>query len=268
MGASMPDETSALQRAAERTAREADRLSALFARQLAAVFREVERKIRSVLATSPTMTSAIRSQVRGALRQSGFDQVIVAATAEPFDAIAARVLRDRTVEAGRLLPWRWWHLEDLRDEGTVVSRSLGGAVVRGSMSAKAARRVPQEVAKILEHAEARLQTLYDTAVSIYGRQVEGEAAGDDPSTRFAYMGPVDAKTRDFCLRHVGKVYTRSEIDALDNGQISNVFLTGGGYNCRHVWQEVSKFSELYPLGGTEQRAPEIQQAVDEVRKAA
>ena len=140
--------------------------------------------------------------------------------------------------------------------------------MRGAVSKRAARRLPQQIAQILEDAEARVQTLYDTAASIYGRQVEGEAAGDDPSTTFAYMGPVDAKTRDFCLRHVGKVYTRSQIDTLDNGQLSNVFLTGGGYNCRHVWQEVSKFSELYPLANTGERAPEIKEAVEEARKAA
>lgn len=210
----------------------------------------------------------MRREIRTVLRASGFDAVVQAATREPFDVIAERVLRDRTIEASRLMPWRLWHMEDLLDEGQVVSRSLGSAMMRGSASEKAFRRLPKQLAEILEHAEARTQTLYDTAVSIYGRQVEAEAAGDDPGTVFAYMGPVDAKTREFCLRHVGKVYTRQEIDALDNGQLSNVFLTGGGYNCRHVWHEVSKFSELYPLANSGQRAPEIQEAVAEVRKAA
>ena len=126
------------------------------------------------------------------------------------------------------------------------------------------RQLSEEIAKILNIAEARTQTLYDTAVSIYGRQVEAEQAGDDPSTTFVYMGPVDAKTRDFCLRHVGKVYTRAEIDQLDNGQLSNVFLAGGGYNCRHVFQEISKFSELYQS----READEIREAVADVRKAA
>jgi hypothetical protein len=264
----MPDETNALQRAAERTAREADRLSALFSRQLAAVFRDAERRIREVLATHPRITPAMRTEIRGTLRVSGFDALAVVATREPFDDIAARVLRNRAIEASRLEPWRLWHQEDLRDEGAVVSRSLSGAVMRSAASAKAFRRLPQQLGDILEHAEARVQTLYDTAVSIYGRQVEAEAAGDDAATVFAYMGPVDAKTRDFCLGHVGRVYTRAEIDTLDNGQLSNVFLTGGGYNCRHVWHEISKFSELYPLKGTSQRAPEIMEMVREVRKAA
>ena len=45
---------------------------------------------------------------------------------------------------------------------------------------------------------------------------------------------------------------------MNNGQIDNVFLTGGGYNCRHTWMEVSKFSELRNLVNTDQRIPEMQ----------
>jgi hypothetical protein len=262
----MPDDPKALQRHAERLAREADALSARFARELATVFRTADRRIqewlRGDLLDRPS--APVRRQVKQALRLSGFDQLAVAATSAPFDAIAGRVLRGRQIDAGRLEPWRLWHLEDLQDEATVIGRSLGGALMRGSLGRKAARTIPEEIAKILEHAEGRVQTLYDTAVSIYGRQVEAESAGDDPATRFAYLGPVDRKTRDFCLAHVGKVYTRAEIDGLDNEQISNVFLTGGGYNCRHVWTEIAKASELYDLQGTDERAPEIQDAVDEV----
>jgi hypothetical protein len=104
------------------------------------------------------------------------------------------------------------------------------------------------LADVLDHSEPQIRTLYDTSVSIFGRQVEALQAGDDPDTTFAFFGPVDEKTRDFCLEHVGKVYTRAEIDALDNGQIDNCFLTAGGFSCRHSWVEVSKFSELQDLG--------------------
>jgi hypothetical protein len=36
-----------------------------------------------------------------------------------------------------------------------------------------------------------------------------------------------------------------------------VFLTGGGYNCRHTWIAVSKVSEVRKLAGTEERIPAI-----------
>jgi hypothetical protein len=34
---------------------------------------------------------------------------------------------------------------------------------------------------------------------------------------------------------MGKGYTREEIDRMDNGQLPNVFRTGGGWNRRHQW---------------------------------
>jgi hypothetical protein len=55
---------------------------------------------------------------------------------------------------------------------------------------------------------------------------------------FLYVGPVDSVTRDFCLSHVGRVYSRAEIEDMDNGQTENVFTDGGGWNCRHTWSPV------------------------------
>jgi len=106
----------------------------------------------------------------------------------------------------------------------------------------------------IELHEAR--TFYDTTVNIFARQVEALKSSDEDV--FAYMGPADIKTRPFCHARVGKVYTKPEIEAMDNGQLPNVFLTGGGYNCRHVFQSVSKISELRDLVGTGKRIPEVE----------
>ncbi len=270
-------ETTQIQRAATRTAAEADRLSAAFARQLARVLREMQGNLRAWLALQPERPSpAARGQVRSIVKEAGYDALTQAATGEPFTAIAERVIAarrqlllpvdDSPLAAFTLDAWRQWHADDLLTEGSVLSRALADVVMRGS--GRSRRRLPQDLAQILDTAEGRIQTLYDTAVSVFGRQVEAEQAGDDPATAFVYMGPVDAKTRDFCLQHVGRVYTRSAIDKLDNGQISNVFLTAGGWNCRHTFHEVSKASELYDLVNTPRRAPEILDAVREIREAA
>lgn len=57
---------------------------------------------------------------------------------------------------------------------------------------------------------------------------------------FRYSGPDDAVTRSFCTRRVGKVYSRKEIDNMDNGQTGkgSVMTACGGYNCRHRWAGV------------------------------
>jgi hypothetical protein len=56
---------------------------------------------------------------------------------------------------------------------------------------------------------------------------------------FIYVGPMDSKTRPFCRRLLGNVYSRDEIDKMDNGQTMNTFATCGGFNCRHKWVAVS-----------------------------
>jgi hypothetical protein len=259
----------ALRRAAERTASEADALSAAFARQLARVFRDTDRQIREWLFTQPErLRPTARGDIRRIVHNAGFD-ALATASVVPFDDIAAQVISSRRAAkvavdvsasaVARLEAWREWHLADVLDEASVLSRGLAAVVMRSD--GRSRRRLPNDLAKVLDSAESRVLTLYDTAVSIFGRQVEAEQAGDDPSTTFVYMGPVDAKTRDFCLEHVGKVYTREEIDELDNGQLSNVFLTAGGWNCRHVFQEISKASELRETG----EAPEIRQEVERIR---
>ncbi len=262
-----------LLRQAHRIAKEADRTSAAFASELRRILRVAERELRGMTQGDPRLiqVAARRAQIRQVLKDLGYDALVDAATNEPLNRLAAKVLAGRLADRElaqaselRLAAMRSIHYLDLLEEGETLTQHLWRAVIRGTFATKPVPDLVRDVAKVVDSAESRIQTLYDTAVSIYGRQVEGEAAGDDPETPFAYMGPVDDKTRDFCLDRVGKVFTRQEIDEMDNAQIANVFLTGGGYNCRHVWQEVSKFSELYEKG----EAPEVREEVASLKEAA
>jgi len=220
---------------------------------------------------------AVRNQVRTVLREAGYGALVDVSTGAALDRMAARTLAHRRIakvaaslapEASLMLEaMRTIHLQDLLEEGEVITRAITQAVTRGMLSRQAVTDILTEVAKMLDLSQARVGTLYDTAVSIYGRQVEALAAGNDPDTPYFYAHPVDEKTRDFCLQYAGRVLVRREIDELDNGQISNVFLTGGGYNCRGSWVEVSQFSDLMDLVGTKERVPEIKEQVDELREA-
>lgn len=275
---------------AARIASTADRASASFARGLSLVLREAERSLRRlVLVASDGAPTAIiktlqaarsRREIRQVLTDAGFDYLTEVATVDPLTQLVDDVVRAREVSqtavqmtevfAQRTAALRALHQLDLLDEGDVVARLLWQAMSRGVFNAQPTDVILADLADVLDASEPRIRTLYDTSVSIYGRQVEALQAGNDEGTVFAYMGPADQKTRPFCLAHVGRVYTRADIDALDNGQLDNCFLTGGGYNCRHVWMEVSKFSALYPLAGTEKRVPEVQQDLDAMthKKAA
>src|SRR4029077_2122198 len=208
-----------------------------------------------------------RKEIEKALTESGYDDLAHSAYGSRLDPLVARVLATRRLAQqsarlsgafdARLEALKTLHETDLLDEGAEMARELWQATVRGVFGSQPASRILDDLAGVLDATEPQIATLYDTSISIFGRQVESLQAGDDPDTPFLYAGPADAKTRPFCREHVGKVYTRSEIDAMDNDQIDNVFLTGGGYQCRHVWLEVSQFSALDDYVGTDQRIPEV-----------
>ena len=96
---------------------------------------------------------------------------------------------------------------------------------------------------IVENAEGRklanLETEINTTLMAYQRVLHFEKAKKAGVDKFLYIGPDDEITREFCKDHVGGIYTREEIDAMDNGQGLPVSIYGGGYNCRHHWRPVS-----------------------------
>lgn len=284
----MPDPVARLLAFVDRSTRDLDLLSARFARELAAVLRDAERRLRPLLARAQSgdrtavlqaaAANRVRQDLRTVLQQAGYDSLARAATTAPLDEIANRVLQGRRLGGVqtelsldmdvRLQAFKTLHYAELLDAGDALSVQLSRALTRSLFGTQSIRDIVNTLGDVVDDSDNRIRTLYDTAISIYGREVEAIQAGDEPETTFLYVGPVDDKTRDFCLDHVGRVYTRSEIDDLDNGQIDNVFLTGGGYNCRHVWHEISRFSELYPLKGTSKRVPEVMDRVRDVRQAA
>jgi hypothetical protein len=101
----------------------------------------------------------------------------------------------------------------------------------------------ESLAKYLGKALPEATGLAETATATYYRIIADRGyqliERDLPSMeiRYKYLGPYDIFTRPFCghLLEVGKSYTRSQIDEMDNGQIPNVLISAGGWRCRHQW---------------------------------
>jgi hypothetical protein len=104
----------------------------------------------------------------------------------------------------------------------------------------------KELTKILEDragvAADQAFTLADTSLMSWYRTVNEMGFGRIQDKvkielRFAYFGPNDKITRAFCrhLLAVKKTYTKVEISRMSNGQLPDVFKTGGGFNCRHAF---------------------------------
>jgi hypothetical protein len=76
----------------------------------------------------------------------------------------------------------------------------------------------------------------ENGIYVFNRAVNREAFR--LLDRFKFEGPKDSKNSKFCSEHVGNVYTRDEINHMDNGQpapYSDVWIFGAHYNCRHQW---------------------------------
>jgi hypothetical protein len=206
----------------------------------------------------------LRKQIQDALTVAGYDHLAETATSRALDRMVAQVEQLRgaaaleaftSADMTRILALKKLARMDILAQGAEISTALWRTFARGLFAQTPIANLIDDLATTLDVEAYEARTLYDTTVNVFGRQVEAMKAKE--SDVFAYVGPFDIKTRPFCREHAGRVYTRPEINALDNGQTPNVFLTGGGYNCRHTWIAVSKVSEVRKLAGTEERIPAI-----------
>lgn len=266
--------TLALLTEADKLARVADEISAAYATELARVLRDLERELRKLAldaiggsrtALSRAVRAAkLRRQIQDALTAAGYPHLVETATSVRLDALVAQVQRLRgaaklaafsTSDLSRILALKALARVDLLGQGDAIAHAVWRTFAQGLFSQRPIADLLDDLSTALDLELYHARTLYDTTVSVFGRQVEAMKA--QPEDVFAYLGPMDEKTRPFCRRHVGKVYTRAAIDAMDNGQLPNVFLVGGGWQCRHTWIAISKVSELRDLVGTDQRIPEV-----------
>jgi hypothetical protein len=258
----------------------AERLSAGFAQSLADIMRKADAALKPILAraiagdrTATVQAArgiALRRQIRQALTDAGFDDFATEASNTAIEAMAAEVMRTRLARgtaklvrpsAARLRALAVLSESNLLGTAEDVTTALMRAVSQFILTTTPSPRILDTLAEVMSKELGQVQTLFDTQVSIMGRQVEAIATEPlGPEQAFLYTGPVDGRTRTWCLDRVGKVYTRREIEAMDNGQLPNAFLTGGGYNCRHSFLAVAS-DELVSLTGMNLRAPGFEEEI-------
>ncbi len=246
------------QQAGDRLAAVADALSADFARELARVLGIADRALLPLLQEAiegnrgarlvVSRLLLLRKELRAVLERAGYDALAMNASMEAVSRMAEAYRASRLgaegASLGRLTASRLTALArllelDVLGVGDDAARQLWRAVVQAIYSSRPAPVLVDQLTRQLQTSLTRAQTLFDTQTSIVGRQMERIATEGRDGQAYLYVGPVDARTRDWCLDRVGLVQTRQTIDALDNGQLPNPFLTGGGYNCRHSWLAVA-----------------------------
>ena len=282
---SVPREVVALETSANRRAAVLARLSRAFARELGRVLRDLERSLLARVpalkagSTSATIAAAqslqLRRELREALRDAGYDRLATTGLEGAFTrlertvaatTVGRQIARVVTQDVGleRLRALRVLAGTGLDYQGDEIAIGLWRSLVQGLFADRPVRDIIDDLAMRIDRSEAETRTLYDTAMATYTRTIEIELAPPGPNEAFLYTGPDDLKTRPFCQRHVGKVYTRLAITHMDNQtpDLADVLRHGGGYNCRHVWMHVPAGGTLADLADTDVSA------IDVIRRAA
>jgi len=116
--------------------------------------------------------------------------------------------------------------------------SMGGVfkreLIKGAISGAAEKGIFQAIQQQAGLSNRQMRTMVTTGLNDYTRSV-GKIMMDSAasSKRFRYVGAIDDRTRDLCLRlWAAGPMTQSQIE---NEHGPSVLVEGGGYNCRHVW---------------------------------
>lgn len=119
-----------------------------------------------------------------------------------------------------------------------------GGLTLESLAELIASETGKSIGQATAVADTAQSTFYRSIAERGFQRIEETQPGSMP-LRYAYYGPDDKLNRPFCKRLLeqqqatdggqGRTWTRAEIEAMDNGQLPNPFLTGGGYRCRHQW---------------------------------
>lgn len=270
---SLDTEARALLTQADRLARLQESLASSFARELATVLKQLERQIR-VWALQHDATgniaaaraATLRAELRDLLQAAGFRTLIDDASAAATERVLAtlesgrdvtRVSRFATRDLARVEALRSAFLEAVVPQDEEMLIPLWRTVVQAIYAGRGRKDLIADLVDAMDRTEGEIATLYDTAVSVFTRQVQAIHAPEGSDALFLYAGPADVRLRPFCRERVGKVYSRREIDGWDNGQLPNPFVTLGGYNCRHALMAVPNDSSLAALHGSDQRVPAV-----------
>ena len=141
---------------------------------------------------------------------------------------------------GRLLTGFATLNEQLFDSSVIrtISGHIRTQIVKGVQAGLSITEIVGSVTNA-SISNAQMQTLVNTSLNTYSRQVTNQMMDIAPkTTKYVYIGPVDSATRDDCL-------DMASAGALTLDQIVSRFgeaplVDGGGFNCRHKWEIASE----------------------------
>ena len=187
----------------------------------------------------------LEAQISGQLARLGYNDLARRFTnlySQAEDA-ADKQLAALAIDFQRLSPLDQDALSALREidflrfvrAGANVSATIAEGIILNSLGGLSRAKMIDRLQAQLGEFKGLAVTYADTGLVSYDRRVHWDRFAQLVDA-FSYNGPLDLKTRPFCVAHVNRVWTTAQIAKMDNGTVLEpVSIFGGGYNCRHVW---------------------------------
>jgi hypothetical protein len=226
---------------------------AAFESALSTLVEQWEKETTELLDRLPSAAGASRlaelvyleTQIAGQLSRLGYEDLARRFTNaySQSEKAADKQLATLGVDFERLAPLDQDALATLRQidflrfvrAGANVSATLAEGIVLNALGGLSRAKLIERLQAQLGEFRGLAVTYADTGLVSYDRRVHWDKLSQVVE-HFQYTGPLDIKTRPFCIKHWNKVYTQPEIAKLDNGTVLEpVWLYGGGFNCRHVF---------------------------------
>ena len=128
--------------------------------------------------------------------------------------------------------------DHLGQMGNIIKKEI----VKGAISGTTEKGIFDAIQQQAGLSNAQMQTLVTTGLNDYSRSVSKVMIDQlDTQQKYRYVGAIEDRTRDLCLDmwSAGEL-TKAEIESRFG---ANVFISGGGYNCRHQWIPVEAESK-------------------------
>jgi hypothetical protein len=120
---------------------------------------------------------------------------------------------------------------------------MGGVIkteiIKGVMGGVSEQGIFQAIQQQAGLSNAQMQTLVTTGLNDFSASVAKVMLDNAPDNeKVRYTGPIDEKTRPFCIRawEAGALTKKEIAQRLPtNDQGGDPYISRGGYNCRHQW---------------------------------
>ena len=127
----------------------------------------------------------------------------------------------------------------LSGEITAMANTMKQEIVAGIINENTAKEIIENLGKKGYAADVGMTRIVSDGMNNYSRAVTRMMMDEAPdNTKYIYIGPADEKTRSFCLSAIqAGAITMAEIKSMG---WSASLTEGGGLNCRHGWEPMSR----------------------------